>query len=85
MPPGRPQIVTLAAYSAASLLSRSVNGGRTWATTVQYNDGGIGWRDMAYATPTIGWLIHGSPGSFTPGGLMRTVNAGATWYNIAIP
>jgi hypothetical protein len=23
---------------------------------VQYNDGGIVWRDMRYASPTVGWL-----------------------------
>jgi hypothetical protein len=84
VPPGRPQIVTLAARDGASLLDRSVNGGRTW-TWVQYNDGGIGWRDMAYVTPAIGWIIHGDVGDLTHNGLMRTVNAGAAWYNITIP
>jgi hypothetical protein len=84
IPPGRPQIVTLAARGGASVLDRSVNGGRTW-TGAQYNDGGIGWSDMAYVTPTIGWIIHGDAGDLPYNGLMRTVNAGATWYNIAIP
>jgi hypothetical protein len=79
IPPGRPQVVTLATASGASLLDRSVNGGRTWQM-VQYNDGGIGWRDMRYASPTVGWLVHGNLGW-----LMRTVNAGATWYRVAIP
>jgi hypothetical protein len=83
IPPGRPQVVTLATASGASLLDRSVNGGRTWRM-VQYNDGGIGWRDMRYASATVGWIVHGT-GMISNNTLMRTVNAGATWYRIAIP
>jgi hypothetical protein len=85
IPPGRPQVVTLAASSAAGWLDRSVNGGRTWRE-LSYNDGGIGWRDMRYASPTVGWIVHGNlPLTIGYNGLMRTVNAGATWYNVAIP
>jgi hypothetical protein len=84
MPPGRPRLVTLATSSGASMLDRSVNGGWAW-TRLQFNDGGIGWRDMAYVTPTIGWIIHGDTSDLIYNRLMRTVNAGATWYNIAIP
>ena len=85
IPPGRPQVVTLATASGASLLDRSVNGGKTWRM-VQYNDGGIGWRDMRYVSPTVGWVVHGGlPWTIGYSGLMRTVNAGATWYNVAIP
>jgi len=85
IPPGRPQVVTLATASAASLLDRSVNGGMTWRM-VQYNDGGIGWRDMRYVSPTVGWVVHGGlPWTLSLNWLMRTVNAGATWYGVAIP
>jgi hypothetical protein len=85
IPPGRPQVITLATASGASVLDRSVNGGKTWRM-VQYNDGGIGWRDMRYVSPTVGWLVHGSlPGHITDNWLMRTVNAGATWYGVPIP
>lgn len=85
IPPGRPQVVTLATASGASLLDRSVNGGKTWRM-VQYNDGGIGWRDMRYVSPTVGWIVHGGlPGTVNYNGLMRTVNAGTTWYSLAIP
>ncbi len=85
VPPGRPQIVTLATSSAASFLDRSVNSGKTWRET-QYWDGGLGWRDVGYVSPTVGWLIHGStPNWLVSNVLMRTVNAGATWYNVAIP
>lgn len=85
IPPGRPQVVTLATASGASLLDRSVNGGKTWRI-VQYNDGGIGWRDMRYVSPTVGWVVHGGlPETISYNWLMRTVNAGATWYGVPIP
>ena len=84
IPPGRPQVVTLATADGASLLDRSVNGGGTWRM-VLYNDGGIGWRDMRYVSPTVGWLVHGGVPFIGYNGLMRTVNAGATWYGVPIP
>jgi hypothetical protein len=84
VPPGRPQAVTIAAASAASWLHQSADGGRTWRS-VQYSDGGAGWHDLRYASPTVGWLVHGSSWGVTSNALMRTVNAGATWYGVAIP
>lgn len=85
IPPGRPQVVTLATASGASLLDRSVNGGRTWRM-VQYNDPAFGWRDMRYVSLTVGWVVHGSlPWGVNYNQLMRTVNAGSTWYVVAIP
>lgn len=83
-PPGRPLIVTLATSSAASMLDRSVNGGRTWTQTM-YVDNGIGWRDLAYVTSTTGWIIHGSAGFPAYAALMRTVNSGASWKTVPIP
>jgi hypothetical protein len=84
LPPGRPLLVTLASSDGASFLYRSVNGGRTWTTTV-YGDGGLGWTDVAYISVTTGWLIHGNLGALIPNRLMRTINAGASWHNVAIP
>lgn len=53
---------------------------------VQYGDGGVGWRDMRYVSPTVGWLVHGNvPHLVNRNWLMRTVNAGATRYRVAIP
>jgi hypothetical protein len=85
MPPGRPQAVTLAAVSAASWLHQSADGGRTWRSTLHYNDGGAGYSDLRYVSPTVGWLVYGSSGNVNANALMRTVNAGATWYKVAIP
>jgi hypothetical protein len=85
VPPGRPQAVTLAAVSAASWLYQSADGGRTWRSSAHYNDGGAGWRDLRYVSPTVGWLVHGSSWGVDANALTRTVNAGATWYRVVIP
>jgi hypothetical protein len=52
-----------------------------------YFDGGLGFRDLAYASATTGYLIHygGSPVIALGKGLMKTTNAGATWKTIPIP
>ena len=85
IPAGQPRLMTLATSSAASMLDRSVNGGRTWRE-VRYLDGGLGWRDVAYISATTGWLVHGNlPAFISHNELMRTVNAGASWLYIAIP
>ena len=53
---------------------------------VQYNDPAFGWRDMRYVSLTVGWVVHGSlPWGVNYNQLMRTVNAGSTWYVVAIP
>ena len=86
MPLGRPQVITLTATSGASYLYRSADSGRTWRMAT-YFDGGLGFRDLAYASATTGYLIHfgGSPAIAYGKGLMKTVNAGATWRTIPIP
>jgi photosystem II stability/assembly factor-like uncharacterized protein len=86
MPPGDPQVITLTAASGASYLYRSVNSGRSWDTTT-YFDGGLDFRDLAYASATTGYLIHfsGGPVIAYGKGLMKTTNAGATWAAVHIP
>ena len=86
MPPGHPQVITLTATSGASYLYRSADSGRTWRKTT-YFDGGLGFRDLAYASATTGYLIHftGNPFIVYSKGLMKTANAGATWRAVPIP
>jgi len=86
MPPGNPQVITLTATSGASYLYRSADTGKTWRMATFF-DGGLGFRDLAYASATTGYLIHygGSPVIAYGKGLMRTTNAGATWRTIPIP
>jgi photosystem II stability/assembly factor-like uncharacterized protein len=86
MPPGQPQVITLTAVSGASFLYRSANGGAAWHLTT-YFDAGLGFRDLAYASATTGYLIHfgGGPVLAYGKGLMKTANAGTTWVNLPIP
>ncbi len=86
MPPGHPKQITMTAASGASYLYRSVNGGATWRTTT-YADGGLDFRDLAFVSASTGYLIHfsGGPVLAYGKGLLKTVNAGATWKRVAIP
>jgi hypothetical protein len=86
MPPAHPQLVTLTAASGATFIYRSADSGKTWQTTT-YDDGGLGTRDLAYVSATTGYMIHFSGGPYLAytKGLLKTVNAGASWTAIAIP
>lgn len=86
MPPGHPQVITLTAVSGASFLYRSADGGRTWQAKT-YADAGLGFRDLAYVSATTGYFVHfgGSPVLAFGKGLMKTVNAGASWTKVPIP
>jgi hypothetical protein len=86
MPPGHPRVITLAASSGTTFLCRSVNGGNTWKYAT-LSDGGIGVRHLAYVSATTGYVIHfsGGPVIACGMGLLRTVNAGASWKHVAIP
>jgi hypothetical protein len=86
VPPARPQVITLTAASGASYLYRSADGGKTWRRAT-YFDGGLGFRDVAYASATTGYLIHstGGPVIAYGKGLMKTTNAGASWAPVPIP
>jgi photosystem II stability/assembly factor-like uncharacterized protein len=86
MPPGHPQVITLTAVSGASYLYRSVDSGKTWRMAT-YFDGGLSFRDLAYASATTGYLIHfsGGPVIAYGKGLMKTTDTGASWKTIPIP
>jgi hypothetical protein len=86
MPVGHPRVITLTAASGATFLYRSVNGGQAWKVAT-FSDGGLDVRDLAYASASTGYLIHfsGGPALGYGKGLMKTVNAGATWKAVAIP
>ena len=86
MPPGNPQVITLTATSGASYLYRSADSGKTWRMAT-YFDGGLGFRDLAYASAATGYLVHygGSPAIAYGKGLMKTASAGASWRTVPIP
>jgi hypothetical protein len=84
-----PSTLVLATTSGASALLRSVDGGRTWSTTDTYADGGDGFVDLGFTTPTQGVVIHGRPVSAGErehpnhaDELLMTHDAGASWQHI---
>jgi photosystem II stability/assembly factor-like uncharacterized protein len=86
MPVSRPSVITLNAASGASYFYQTANTGKTW-TTKQYDDGGLGFNDLAYVSSTTGFAVHfmGIPDIAYTKGLMKTVNAGHTWTTVSIP
>ena len=78
--------LVLATASGASFLFRSVDGGRTWTTAATYDDGGIGFDDLGFATPTVGAVVHGEPGppADVASQLLMTVDAGASWHAVPV-
>jgi photosystem II stability/assembly factor-like uncharacterized protein len=86
MPVGKPQDITMTAYSGASYFYQSANGGKSW-TTKTYDDGGLSFRDLAYVSGTTGYVIHFSGGipELAYGlGLLKTTNDGKTWTKVTI-
>jgi hypothetical protein len=86
MPSGNPKVITLNSASGASYLYESTDGGKSWAATNAYTDGGLGFNDLAYASATTGYVVHfmGGPVIGYTDGLMKTTNAGRTWKNVTI-
>jgi photosystem II stability/assembly factor-like uncharacterized protein len=74
-----------------AMLVKTVNGGRTWtavpAPAVRLGGApGTSVNAVFFADASNGWLFNPALWVTHDGGqLMRTVNAGATWYNVAIP
>jgi len=70
----------LATASGASFIDRSTDSGHTWRGVVTFDDGGAGFGDFGFTTPTQGVAIHG-PFTDTPQ-LLLSRDAGATWNTV---
>jgi hypothetical protein len=76
--------VLVTAVSGASFVYRSTNGGTTWATHA-FTDGGAGLYNFAFATPSFGDTVEGSPlDGPTDDKLLETFDDGATWSPVHI-
>ena len=69
---------------SASWLERSRDDGRSWATLLTYGDGGVGWGDLGFTTPSDAVVVHGAadaPGNTDsrPGQLLLSSDGGVTW------
>jgi photosystem II stability/assembly factor-like uncharacterized protein len=76
------QHIFLATYSGATWLAASADGGHTWTTALALLDGGAGWRDFGFTTPTQGVAIEGSPSLGYGSRMYMTWDAGQTWHQI---
>jgi hypothetical protein len=76
--------ILVTAVSGASFVYRSTNGGSTWATHT-FADGGAGFYDFAFATPSFGNTVEGSPvDGPNDDKLLETADGGATWSPVHI-
>jgi photosystem II stability/assembly factor-like uncharacterized protein len=78
---GSDSAILIATSSGASLLYRSTDGGRTWRRALTEDDGGAGWSDLGFTTPTDPVVVHGPAlaGSSRPGRLLLSSDAGLSW------
>jgi photosystem II stability/assembly factor-like uncharacterized protein len=73
--------LVVSSFSIGSWIYRNA-GGKTWTTSEDLGDGGIGWNDVAFTTNSIGFVIHGPAsccGGHGPGELWQTQDGGVTW------
>ena len=85
---GSPTTILVGAASGASWIFRSADGGRAWTTALTYGDGGMGWADLGFTTPTRVVVVHGPADTSgnkdgRPGQLLLSSNGGATWQAVA--
>jgi len=81
---GSPGSLLLATASGASWIDRSTDAGHSWATVITYGDGGQGWADLGFTTPSNVVVVHGPADANgnpdgRPGRLLLSSDAGATW------
>jgi photosystem II stability/assembly factor-like uncharacterized protein len=84
---GSPSTLLLATASGASWILRSGSAGHTWTTALTYGDGGLGWTDLGFTTPSHAVVIHGAAdesgnGDGRPGQLLLSSNGGVSWQAV---
>ena len=77
-----------AAFSGGSFLYHSGDGGAQWSTAFFAGDGGLGFNDLGFTTPTDGVVVYGPVFSANnaegrPGQLLLTSNGGASWQKVS--
>ena len=77
VPPGRPEVITLA---TELFMDRSANGGKTWKTVID-DGGGTSWSSLSYVSRNVGWVVD-DPTFTAYNALLRTSDAGATWHKV---
>jgi len=65
------------------LIYRSANLGETWTTFgTPGTGGGVSLSSLQFISPAVASYVWGYPAAGEAGHLMRTVNAGRTWYSV---
>jgi hypothetical protein len=77
-----------AAFSGASILYYSGDGGARWSNAFFAGDGGLGFNDLGFTTPADGGVVYGPVFSDNnaegrPGQLLLTSNGGASWQKVS--
>ena len=86
--PGRLRSWSPPRASGASMLYYSGDGGAQWSTAFGAGDGGLGFNDLGFTTPTDGVVVYGpvlsdSNAEGRPGRLLLTSNGGASWQPVS--
>jgi photosystem II stability/assembly factor-like uncharacterized protein len=84
---GSPATLLVGGASGASFIFGSTDGGHAWKTVLVYGDGGVGWADLGFSSPTHVIVIHGPADTSgntdgRPGQLLLSSNGGATWQAV---
>jgi photosystem II stability/assembly factor-like uncharacterized protein len=79
-----PTSISVAAASGATLVYSSFDNGRTWTTTLELGDGGLGLSDLGFTTATQGVVIHGQIAYPQSVQLLMTRDGGHTWNPVAV-
>ena len=82
--PDRATMITIAVVTPGpDYLYRSANGGKTWTrVAVPGTGGGVSLSSLSYVSPTVGWMVIGGPLGGGESLLLRSTDAGATWYQV---
>jgi hypothetical protein len=72
--------IFIATFSGATWLDVSGNGGRTWSQALRLLDGGLGWSDFGFTTPSQGAAIEGNPAEGSR--MFMTWDAGLAWHTL---
>lgn len=79
-----PTSISVVAASGGTLIYTSFDNGRTWTTTLDFGDGGLGLSDLGFTTATQGVVIHGQVAYPQSLQLLMTRDGGHTWNPVAV-
>lgn len=71
----------LATEGGRDTLNGTLDGGRSWTTSIVDGGSFFGWSDLGFVTATTGYVIGPSRGGYSvPSHLYQTTNGGQSWH-----